>query len=227
MTCSLVIFYLSTHWTFILHTIVWREQSEWQEAPHQSFQPHQQQQYHQRYQRHSRCITITQESREQVHVYEFSILSFLVLLLLLLVLHCSLRKFGSPYLGETQQPQEQGYPFLSVCAVFSCVPTMVWLPMFRIFNVCTEVNARSCTWGLYRHWREHWKLTGRKIPCRIRDLNPHQYCAWFVSQMLYQLMVWWCPVNVGLGRGVEGIASKQEKNYYTCRWSVVEVAGWK
>ena len=35
--------------------------------------------------------------------------------------------FGLPYPGKAQQqhPQEQRYPFLSVCAVFSCVPTMV------------------------------------------------------------------------------------------------------
>ena len=44
----------------------------------------------------------------------------LLLLLLLLVLHCPLGEFGSPYLGKAQQPQEQRYPFLSVCAVFSC-----------------------------------------------------------------------------------------------------------
>ena len=45
-------------------------------------------------------------------------------------------KFGSPYLGKTQQPQEQRHPFLSVCAVFSCVKTMVWLPVFGILCVC-------------------------------------------------------------------------------------------
>ena len=30
------------------------------------------------------------------------------------------KKFGLPYLGKVQQPQEQRYPFLSVCAVFLC-----------------------------------------------------------------------------------------------------------
>ena len=30
---------------------------------------------------------------------------------------------------KAQLPQEQRYPFLSVCAVFSCVQTMVWLPL--------------------------------------------------------------------------------------------------
>ena len=44
-------------------------------------------------------------------------------------------KFWSNSLGKAQQLQEQRYPFLSVCAVFSCVRTMVWLPVFGIFNV--------------------------------------------------------------------------------------------
>ena len=34
-------------------------------------------------------------------------------------------KFGSPYLGKAQQPQDQRFPFLSVCAVFSSVRTTV------------------------------------------------------------------------------------------------------
>ena len=42
-----------------------------------------------------------------------------------LVLLCPLREIRLPYLGKAQQPQEQRYPFLSVCAVFSCVQTMV------------------------------------------------------------------------------------------------------
>ena len=58
-------------------------------------------------------------------------------------------KFGSPYLGKVQQ--EQRYPFLSVCAVFSCVQTMVWLPVFGIFNVRTDVDACDCIRGLYGH----------------------------------------------------------------------------
>ena len=34
-------------------------------------------------------------------------------------------KFRSPYPAKAEQPQEQRYPFLSVCAVFSCVQTLV------------------------------------------------------------------------------------------------------
>ena len=62
---------------------------------------------------------------------------------------------GSPSLGKSQQPEEQRYPFLSVCATFSCVRTMAWLPVFGIFNVRADVDACDCTRGLYRHQSLH------------------------------------------------------------------------
>ena len=65
------------------------------------------------------------------------------------VLHCPLGEFGSPYLGKEQQPQEQRYPFLSVWVVLLCVQTMVWLPVFGIFNVPSAVDTRDCTQGPY------------------------------------------------------------------------------
>ena len=46
------------------------------------------------------------------------------------------RKFVSPYLHKVQQLQGQCYPFLSVCAVFSCVQTMVGCQCLR-FLTCT------------------------------------------------------------------------------------------
>ena len=54
-----------------------------------------------------------------------------------------------PYLSKAQQPQEQRCPFLPVCAVFSCVQTMVWLPVFGGLT-CTEmlmhgIAHRHCT----------------------------------------------------------------------------------
>ena len=45
----------------------------------------------------------------------------------------------------------QRYPLLSVCAVFPCVQTMVWLPVFGIVNVRTDVDTYDCTRGLYGH----------------------------------------------------------------------------
>ena len=52
-------------------------------------------------------------------------------------------KFRSPYLGKTQQLQKQRYPILSVCTVFLCGQTMVWLPVFAIFNVRTDADAHG------------------------------------------------------------------------------------
>ena len=64
------------------------------------------------------------------------------------ILHCHFR-FRSPYLGKTQQPLEQRHLFLSMCAVFLCVQTMLWLPVLGIFNVRTDVDACDCTRVLY------------------------------------------------------------------------------
>ena len=70
-------------------------------------------------------------------------------------------KFGSPYLGKAQQPQEQRYPFLPVCAVFSRVQTMVYGCQCLAFNVRTDVDAYDCTQGMYEHRESslHWQLT--------------------------------------------------------------------
>ena len=44
--------------------------------------------------------------------------------------------------------QEIGVAFeIGVHVVFSCVQTMVWLPVFGIFNVRTDVDACDCTRG--------------------------------------------------------------------------------
>ena len=72
---------------------------------------------------------------------------------------------------------------------FVCVQTMVRLRVFGIFNVYTDAHACNCTRGLYGH-RKRIALdgdSGRKIPCRIWDSNPRQYCAWLLSRTLYQL----------------------------------------
>ena len=71
------------------------------------------------------------------------------------------------------QPQVQHYLFLSVCAVFSWIQTVVWLPAFGIFNVCMHVDTRNCTHGLYGHCNsQHGKLTsGRKIHCCIGQMH--------------------------------------------------------
>ena len=68
-------------------------------------------------------------------------------------------KFGSPYPGKALGA---ALPFpTSGCAVFSCVQTMVWLPVFVVVNVRTDADACDCTRGLYGH-RERDKVAKRK-----------------------------------------------------------------
>ena len=52
---------------------------------------------------------------------------------------------------------EQCYPFQLVCAGPSCVQTLIWLPMFGIFNVHTDVDACDYMQGRYKHRQK--KLT--------------------------------------------------------------------
>ena len=69
------------------------------------------------------------------------------------VLLCSLREtiFRSSYLGKAQQPQAQRYPFLSMCVIFSCLQTVVWLSVFGICKVRTELDVCDCTPEMYGH----------------------------------------------------------------------------
>ena len=61
-------------------------------------------------------------------------------------------KFGSlTWVRHRSCKSSNIYPFLSAFAVFVCVQTMVWLPVFRVLNMCTDVEACDCTWGLHRH----------------------------------------------------------------------------
>ena len=112
--------------------------------------------------------------------------SFTMILFQYFIVPC--RTFGSPNLGKAQQLQEQCYPFLSVCVVFSCVQTMVWLLMFGIFNMrrCWCVRLHT---GAVRAVRESelevdWE---KKKTCHTGDSSLHQHRAWFFSWTLYQL----------------------------------------
>ena len=87
------------------------------------------------------------------------------------------RKFGSPYLGKAQQPQEQRYPFPSVCAVFPSVQTMLWLPVFGICNVRTDADACDCTRGGCTDTVRESALeadSGRKIPFAVPGTDSNQ-----------------------------------------------------
>ena len=50
---------------------------------------------------------------------------------------------------------------------------MVWLPMFAIFNVRTDVDVCDCTRGLYGHRKSlQWKLTPGENPSSHRGHEP-------------------------------------------------------
>ena len=53
------------------------------------------------------------------------------------------RKFGLPFLGEAQQLQEQRYPFLSVCVIFLCVQTILWLAGGAIKVMLTQSDKMN------------------------------------------------------------------------------------
>ena len=63
-------------------------------------------------------------------------------------------------------------------AVFSCVQTMVWLPVFGMFNVRSYADACSCTRGLYGHRKSICTEADfeRNIPCHTSD-SKHTHVA--------------------------------------------------
>ena len=82
--------------------------------------------------------------------------------------------------------------------IYISVQTMVWLPVFGIFNVRTAVVA--CTRGLCADTvRESAPEgdPGRKIPCRTGDSNPRQYCAWLFSTTLLFRPSYPAPYDIG------------------------------
>ena len=77
-------------------------------------------------------------------------------------------KFGSPYPGKAEQPQEQLYRLLLVCAAFSCVQAMVCLPVFRIFNVRIYMMVHAIAHGgcadAVRLCTESWLAEKNPLP---------------------------------------------------------------
>ena len=55
-------------------------------------------------------------------------------------------------LQRLQQPQQQCYPFLPMCAVFSCVQTMVWFPVFGIYKVGIHMSVHAIVYGGCMKW---------------------------------------------------------------------------
>ena len=86
---------------------------------------------------------------------------------------------GRPtHIIKAQQPKEQRYPFLSVCAVFSCVQIFVWLGFLTCAQMIMLMHAIAhggCTETVRESALE--VDSGRKIPCCTGDSNPREYCA--------------------------------------------------
>ena len=92
----------------------------------------------------------------------------------------SLAGNGGRFTWVRQSSHKYNATHPSRCAVFSCVQTVVRLPVLGILNVYTAVDACDCTRGLYGH---------RKGVCTgwRNSLAQCQFCAWIFSRTFYQL----------------------------------------
>ena len=63
---------------------------------------------------------------------------------------------------------------------------MVWLPVSEIFNVPTDIEARDCTRGLYRHPERVYpgSWLSEKNPFSCGDLKSCQHCPRIFSRTL-------------------------------------------
>ena len=134
----------------------------------------------------------------------------------------------------------------SVCSVMLlCGVTLLWGQRHKIACVsllyCYGIGAsvwefflpaRSC-WCMRLHTggctdTTHWKLTGRKIPCYIRDLNLRHYCAWLFSRMFYQLSYQYHCSMFACHTRSEGLKKKNRslQNHCTLRLSLVSLSVW-
>ena len=89
-----------------------------------------------------------------------------------------------------QQPQEQRYPLLPVCAVFKWVQTKVWLQLQRIFT-CAQILMHRIAHGSCTDTVREFALIAdsERIPCRTRESN--------LPQRLYQLSYIPAPSSSG------------------------------
>ena len=134
------------------------------------------------------------------------------------------QNFRSPYLGKTQQLQEQRYPFLSVSAVFLFVATMVWLPLkrffFFFFLTCAQMLMHAIAHGACTDTVTESALevdSGRKIPCRTGDSNPASV---------------WRPTGFSVGRSTVYQRSysdpdQAEASEQVPRYKLVRIFAWK
>ena len=107
------------------------------------------------------------------------------------ILHLSRkRNLGCLTWVRLQQLPAQRFPSLSVCAVFSCVQTMLWLPESGICNMHTGADACDCAQGLWESLRR--KLTLGKTSLVTRGNQTHIIFApvFSVQRSHYQKLSW-------------------------------------
>ena len=137
---------------------------------------------------HDGCIRSRHICTRRFNVYNIHIhgRSVITTYVSFLVLPCLLRDICVTLPGKAQQLQEQRYPFLSVCAVFSCIrqwydcQCSVFLTSAQMLMHAT--SHEGCTDTVRQSALE--VDSGRKIPCLTWDTNVRQYCAWLFSRML-------------------------------------------
>ena len=122
----------------------------------------------------------------------FLLLLLFVCLFVILVLHYPSLEIRAPTPGKsTAGARAALYPFLSGYAIFSCVQTMLWLPVFGIFNTRTDVDACDCTRRLYGHRKRvctESRLWEKTKSCRTVESNQLQYCGWHFGPTFSQLV---------------------------------------
>ena len=74
----------------------------------------------------------------------------------------------------------------AVCAVFSCVQKLVWLPVFGILT-CARMLRQAIAHGGCTDSVRQSALKADFGSHRTGDSNPRQRCAWLFSQTLYPL----------------------------------------
>ena len=106
---------------------------------------------------------------------------------------------------------------------------MVWLPVFEIFNVCTDVDACDCTQGLCRHLE---RVCTGSLPCHTWDSNLHISIApgfpvglstrWAIPPLLYMFFTYSRPsvqINFVPETDVEVGPVSRSTLQTTCSWN--------
>ena len=103
------------------------------------------------------------------------------------MVHCR-KFFESPYLGKAEQPQEQCYPFLLVCAVFSCIQTMVWQCWgfltcgHMLMHVITHKGCKDTTLKVHSWQKYLAKVAALGTRTRIRTAPGFSVTLYWVIQ---------------------------------------------